>query len=89
VRWRRARARIEAQLELLTAEYRELQELRERVKNAEAAAALRLKSRSEGKSSSASNGGVRHNSQPPHRKPAPLWNAAVVGQKPGKAHRLR
>jgi hypothetical protein len=47
-------------LETLAAEYRELQELRERVKKAEAAAAQRLKSRGEGKSSSASNGGVHH-----------------------------
>ena len=37
-------------LEALAAEYRELQELRERVKKAEAAAAQRLKSRGEGKS---------------------------------------
>ena len=81
------RARIEAQLELLAAEYRELQELRERVKKAEAAAAQRLKSRGEGKSSSASNGGVHHNSQSPHQNPALIGDAdgVVIGQDPREA----
>jgi hypothetical protein len=57
-------------LETLAAEYRELQELRERVKKAEAAAAQRLKSCGEGESSSASNGGVHDSSQSPHQNSA-------------------
>jgi len=74
-------------LETLAAEYRELQELRERVKKAEAAAAQRLKSRGEGKSSSASNGGVHHNSQSPHQNPALVGDAdgVVIGQDPREA----
>jgi hypothetical protein len=39
------------------------------------------------KGSAASNGS--HNSQAPHLNFAPLWDAAVVGQKPGNARRLR